>query len=672
MTDGSGQHKPAERSPRLKLTYGVEIGGAIEMRELPFVLGVLSDLSGKPDQGLPRLRDRKFIEIDRGNFNEVMEGMHPALAYSVDNKLANDDTKLDVALRFNSIEAFEPEQVAQQIEALRPLLETRRRLSGLLTRYDNDEQMDDNLQELITRWDLIQNIYIESASTSSRGATMAEAKDQAQPQAQLAGNELKYPADSLHQASGKVGSGDGDDLCDRSNSEVTTSLQEVMKRTTDRLKNLKPYINARIADLDGLISRQVNEIIHHEHFQKLEASWRSLHFLVMSSETCLMLKIKVLSCAKEDLRRDLERASDFDQCAIFRKVYDEEFGTFGGAPFGALIGDYEFERSPQDVEMLANISSVAAAAHAPFFAAASPTLLGLESFTDISASRDLSRVFDTVQFAKYKSFRESQDSRFVALTLPHMLLRLPYGPDTVPVEGFNFREDMDGETHSKYLWGSAAYALGSRITDAFAKYGWCAAIRGIEGGGLVEGLPTHTFRTDDGEEAFMCPTEIAIFDRLEKELSDLGFIPLCHCRGTNNAAFFGDQSCHKSGKNDSPAATAIARRSSEIRYTMAISRFAHYLKAMARDKMGSFVSSKDCADFLNQWIGGYVFAGDTDNERDRAKFPLREGRIEVSEIRGKPGTYMAVAFLSPRFQLDELTFPLRLVTELPRSARLGR
>jgi type VI secretion system protein ImpC len=319
--------------------------------------------------------------------------------------------------------------------------------------------------------------------------------------------------------------------------------------------------------------------------------------------------------------------------------------------------------------MLEKISNVAAAAHAPFFAAANPALFNLDSFKELGSPRDLSKIFDTVEYAKWKSFRESEDSRYVGLTMPHILMRLPYGPDTKPIEEFNFKEDVDGKEHNKYLWGNAAFALGARLTDAFAKYSWCAAIRGVEGGGLVEGLPTHTFKTDDGEVALKCPTEIAITDRREKELSDLGFVPLVHCKGTDYAAFFAVQSAQKIRKYDSDAANANARLSSQLQYIMAVSRFAHYLKTMMRDKIGSFMSRADCERFLNQWINNYVTEDDTAPPAVKASHPLREARIEVSDVAGKPGAYKAVAFLRPHYQLDELSVSLRLVAELPQSAR---
>jgi len=451
--------------------------------------------------------------------------------------------------------------------------------------------------------------------------------------------------------------------------QIATLVDEVMQGQVRLSKDLEATINARIADIDTLLSRQLNEILHTQEFQKLEASWRGIHYVVQQTETSTMLKLRVLNATKEDLRRDLERAVEFDQSALFKKIYEEEYGTFGGAPYAALIGDYEFSRTSPDISMLEKMSNVAAAAHAPFVAASAPDLFNLESFTDLTAPRDLAKIFDSVDYAKWRSFRESEDSRYVGLALPHILGRLPYGPDTNPVEAFRYTENVDGKDHSKYLWSNAAYAFATRLTEAFAKHGWCAAIRGVEGGGLVEGLPTHTFKTDEGEIALKCPTEIAITDRREKELSDLGFIPLVHCKNTDYAAFFGAQSSQKAKKYDTDAANANARLSTQLPYILAMSRFAHYLKAMMRDKIGSFMSRSDCEYFLNRWITNYVTPDDNASATYKAEKPLREARIEVSEVAGKPGVYKAVAFLRPHFQLDELSVSLRLVAELPQSTR---
>lgn len=443
---------------------------------------------------------------------------------------------------------------------------------------------------------------------------------------------------------------------------------QILDGTMTVSKDLIATIEARMAEIDRVLSKQVNEIIHHDEFKKLEGSWRGLHYLVHHSETSTNLKLRVFNSSKKELVKEFKNSAEFDQSAVFKKVYEEEFGVFGGAPFAALIGDYEFSNHPEDLYLLSEMSHVAAAAHAPFLSAADPEMFQLESFTELQNPRDLAKIFDTVEYAKWKSFRESEDSRYVGLTMPRTLARLPYGEKSVPVEEFNFEEDTDGHDHNKFVWTNAAYSLGARLTDAYAKYGWCAAIRGVEGGGLVEDLPTHTYNTDDGEVVMKCPTEIAIPDRREKELADLGFIPLIHCKGTDYAAFFGAQSAQKPKEYNTDAATANARLSSQLQYLMATSRIAHYLKSIMRDKIGSFASRKNVEDYLNTWISQYVLADDDAGQEFKAKFPLREAKVEVVEIPGKPGCYNAVAFLRPHFQLDELTTSLRLVAELPQSA----
>ncbi len=446
-------------------------------------------------------------------------------------------------------------------------------------------------------------------------------------------------------------------------------VKQIMDGAMVVSKDTERMINARIAQIDRLISAQLNEIMHHADFQKLEGSWRGLNYLVQNSETGEKLKIRVMNVPKKDLLKDMEKASEFDQSTLFKKIYEEEFGMFGGASYGALIGDYEFGNNPQDLSLLEKVSQVAAAAHAPFISAASPTLFNWDRFEELSGPRDLSKIFQSVEYAKWKSFRESEDSRYVALALPHILMRLPYGQASVPVENFNYEEDVDGTDTSKYLWGNAAYALGTRITDAFSKFHWTAAIRGVEGGGLVSGLPVHTFKTDEGDVALKCPTEIAITDRREKEFADLGFIPLVHCKGTDYAAFFSTQTANKAKVYDTEAANANARLSSQLQYILAVSRFAHYLKSMMRDKIGSFMTRKNAEDFLNRWIASYVLLDDNASQEAKASHPLREARIDVSEIPGKVGAYRAVAFLKPHYQLDELSVSLRLVANLPPPAQ---
>src|SRR5882724_10916738 len=495
---------------------------------------------------------------------------------------------------------------------------------------------------------------------------MAEAKEQVQAQETT---ETEAQVGLLDQIISEGRIGRDEEQREQSRRQIATLVEEVMKGQMRVSKDLEATINARIADIDALLSRQLNEVMHHPEFQKLEGSWRGLHYLVQNSETSTMLKLRVLNVSKPDLLRDLERASEFDQSALFKKVYEEEYGTFGGAPFSALIGDYEFGRHPQDMALLEKVSGVAAAAHAPFLAGASPRLFDMESFTELSNPRDLAKLFESTELIKWRWFQEMEDSRYVTLAMPHILLRLPYGPNTVPTEDFKLVEDTDGRDHAKYLWGNAAWALGQRITNAFALYGWCAAIRGVEGGGKVSGLPTHTFKTDEGDIALKCPTEIAITDRREKELDTLGFVALCHCKGTDYAAFFGGQTTQKPKMYDTNAANANARISARLPYILNASRFAHYLKVICRDKIGSFQTKDTMATYLNRWISGYILGTDDAGQELKAQYPLREARIDVFDVPGKPGAYRAVAYLRPHFQLDELKVALRLVAELPQAVQ---
>ena len=457
---------------------------------------------------------------------------------------------------------------------------------------------------------------------------------------------------------------------ERAKDIISELVNQVMKGTVVVSENLAATIDARVAELDQLISDQLSAIMHAPEFQKLEGSWTGLNYLVKNTATGQNLKVKVLNVTKKELIKDFQAALEFDQSAMFKKIYEEEFGTFGGAPFGALLGDFEVTRQPEDMYFVEQMSHIAAAAHAPFISAASPELFGLETYSDLGKPRDLSKVFDTVEYAKWKSFRESEDARYVGLTLPRFLGRLPFNPkDGITVEGFNFVEDVDGTDHSKYLWCNAAYAFGAKLTSAFENFGWCAAIRGVEGGGLVEDLPTHTFKTDEGEVALKCPTEIAITDRREKELSDLGFISLVHCKNTDYAAFFGAQSAQKAKKYNTDSANANAVLSAQLQYIFAVSRIAHYMKAMMRDKIGSFAAASNVEDFLNRWLTQYVLLDDNASQEAKAQFPLREASVQVSEVPGRPGVYRAVSFLRPHFQLDELSVSLRLVAELPQSTK---
>lgn len=443
--------------------------------------------------------------------------------------------------------------------------------------------------------------------------------------------------------------------------------QQALDGTVTWNRNLTVTFRQAIAAIDQAISRQLRQIMHHARFQQLEGAWRGLHYLVHNTDTGASLKLKVFNAGKNEIAKDLAKAVEFDQSQTFKKVYENEFGTPGGEPFGALIGDYQFSNHPDDVELLGNMSNVAAAAFCPFLSAAEPALFGFESWEELSRPRDLAKIFDSAEYAKWRSFRESDDARFVSLTMPRVLSRLPYGHETRPIEAFAY-EEMDPDRasgHDDFTWMNAAYVLGSRLTAAFAEYGWCTAIRGAEGGGRVENLPLHLTTTDDGDLDMQCPTEIAITDRREAELSTLGFMPLSHYKHTDYAVFFGGQTAQKPARFDNPDATANAAISARLPYVMATSRIAHYLKVMARDKVGSFMEAEDMENWLNRWINTYVNASEEGGQDMRAKYPLREARISVTPVPGKPGAYNAVAWLRPWLQMEELTTSLRMVARIP-------
>lgn len=440
-------------------------------------------------------------------------------------------------------------------------------------------------------------------------------------------------------------------------------LDEGMRTAPD--KTIVAMINERVADIDRLLTDQLNAIMHAPEFQALEAAWTGLHHMVHGTETSTTLKLRLLNVSKKDLAKDLETAVDHDMSQLFKKIYEEEYGTFGGAPFSLLIGDYAFGRHPQDVALLQRISRVAAAAHAPFIASAAPSLFDLKSYTDLGVTRDLSRLFESVELAAWRSFRETEDSRYVALVLPSYAARLPYGKASCPIESFGFEEDVDGTDHGKYLWANSAYQLGLRITGAFAKHAWATAIRGVEGGGKVDGLVAHTYRTGEGDVALKCPTEVTITDRREKELSDLGFIAIVNAKGSGEATFFGSQTANKPAVYNTDAANANSQLSARLPYVLAASRFAHYIKVMMRDKVGSFQTREDVESYLNNWIADYVLLNPSASHDQKASYPLSQARVDVTDVPGRPGAYRATCFIKPHFQMEELSASIRLVADLP-------
>jgi len=856
----STQHKLSRiRPPRVQITYDVEIGGAIVKKEIPFVVGILADLSGIHNGKLPPLKERKFVEIDRDNFSSVMEAYQPALKLKVKNwystgglriykalnelyettallnprsaktflfhyadKLLNDalavidgDIKkaedalkpLDKAVKEAKVKAADAEKVVSAAETAlktaqddaaktkaRDALEKARAdlktamdavtaaqdaaskeavktidyyLKLIRDKADNSGELDSMGSELLRKFNKFLKVAREcigglDAAIKPKVAEIAKSilgvpskinsgsfhkpeidsvlesfkSSILNTAAEMSGefkfnslddfsplrilqqtddllscyNDKQYLSDLLSKVDGNseamrvvvinlndtqvddktkfsanVLKAIGGDNVQQADPSVVSYAQKILERFYEIYQSdflvkeyAQPYeIEANhlirllieyIVMLNEKLVDQINEFLHHPELQRLESSWRALNFLVKNTETGERLKLRLLNISKAELQKDLEKAVEFDQSQLFKKVYEEEYGTFGGNPYGILLGDFEFDRSAKDISLLTMISNVAAAAHAPFISSASPALFDLASFRELHEPRDLKGVFESLEMIKWNSFRDSEDSRYVALTLPRMLMRLPYGPVTLPVEGFDFAENTDGKDHVKYLWANSAFGLVYRITDAFARYSWCAAIRGVEGGGVVENLPAHVFTTDSGDKVLKCPTEIAITDRREKELSDLGFISLVHCKGKDYAAFFGGQTTQRPKKYDTPQANANARLSTVLPYIIAASRFAHYLKVIVRDKVGSFLSAENVQVYLNRWIGGYVLGKDDAGQEIKAQYPLREARVDVTDTPGKPGCYTAVVFLRPHFQLEELTTSIRLVAELPPPA----
>ncbi|WP_088134642.1 type VI secretion system contractile sheath large subunit [Vibrio gazogenes] len=634
------------RKPRVHITYDVEIGDAIVQRELPLIVGVLSDLSGSPKEALPPLKEREFVEIDRDNFNDVMAGSGVRLAYKVDNLVNDEGEKLNLELFFNRIEDFEPINLVKQIVPTNAIYESRNRIRDMTAKLDGNDPLDAILTEILAdeeKQTELTDLFAEG--TDWRAVTPTDTVSRMLAEGRMALDEGQIPY-SLE----LIG-------------EFAQSILKNRATLTGRFAS--DLMTDKIAQIDSNLTNQINQVMHAPEFQALEATWRGLHFFVMNTETGATLKIRLLNVSKKDLLKDLQKAVEFDQSALFKKVYEEEFGTYGGDPYSFLIGDYEFGRHPEDIELLEKISGVASSAHAPFISSAYAKLFDMEDFFTLAQPRDLTKIFESAELIKWRSFRSSEDARYVSLTLPKVLLRLPYGPETVVAEGFDFVEDVDGSDARKYLWGNPAYVLGQRITNAFSQYGWLAAIRGVEGGGLVEGLPAHTFKTPAGDIKLTCPTQVSITDRREKELNDLGFMAILHCKGSDKAAFFGGQTTGQPLKYNTDSANANARISTMLPYVLNASRFAHYIKVIMRDKVGSFATKDGISDYLNNWISNYVLVDDAAPQTMKASYPLRESRIDVMDIPGKPGSYRSIVFLRPHFQLEELTASIRLVAELP-------
>ncbi|PHM28598.1 type VI secretion system contractile sheath large subunit [Xenorhabdus budapestensis] len=478
----------------------------------------------------------------------------------------------------------------------------------------------------------------------------------------------EYTVDELSVLLGKEFRPQSDQTRDAVENAVKTLAQQALENTVTISGDTYRTIQSLIAEIDTKISQQMNHILHYDEFQTLEGAWRGLHYLVNNTETDEMLKIRVMCLSKKELSNTLKRFKgvSWDQSPLFKKIYEAEYGQFGGEPFGCLVGDYYFDHTAPDVELLRQISQISASAHCPFISGAAPSVMQMKSWQELANPRDLTKIFQNTEYAPWRSLRESEDVRYIGLALPRFLSRLPYGALTNPVDNFNFEENTEGPTHENYTWANAAYAMAVNINRSFKLYGWCTSIRGVESGGIVENLPCYTFPSDDGGVDMKCPTEIAISDRREAELAKNGFIPLLHRKNTDMAAFIGAQSLQKPSEYYDPDATANANLSARLPYLFACCRFAHYLKCIVRDKIGTFQERSDMERWLNEWITHYV-DGDPVNSSQltKAKKPLAAAEVLVEEIESNPGYYQAKFFLRPHYQLEGLTVSLRLVSKLP-------
>jgi len=785
------------RPPRVRITYDVHTNGAIEKRELPFVVGIFADLSGDRDPLAttpvpPEYKERKIVEIDRDNFNDVLKQSVPRVNLAAVNDVLTVPAadapapRLSGALVFTSMDDFEPIRIVHNVPMLDAIYQRRKTLRDAQARAEVNDTAAKKLDEAIAEMEkalLADAIVATPCVASSKSALAAlndaiKAIDDAKPdaatpvQVQAAADRLKAAAKALKASSGVLNDavkrqgelpvGDRQKMSEAGltalkavatpmgtaatdTAAVSTALAPSAKvvdadktklqgsataltapidalaalavppvysadlDTTVKAKlgeafpDNAPFANDvaaalkvhvfpvvtsvdgggigrgsalsidfAVAAIDASLSKQLSVIMHSDSFKSMESTWRGLFHLVSRTETSTRLKLRIFNATLKELQDDMTKAVEFDQSKLFKMIYEAEYGTFGGSPYSMLLGGYDIGPSASDMTFINAMSSVAAAAHAPFLAAASAKMFGLQDFGDLAKPRDLAKIFEGADLAAWSEFRGTEDSRYVSLVLPRVMLRLPYGQNTLPAEGFIFEEavlSVDGvPDNDHFLWGNAAYFLAERITNAFSLYSWTAAIRGVEGGGLVEGLPIYTFSSgeDEGIKEIFCPTQVAITDRREKEINDLGFIALCHSKGSGKAAFFGGQTTNKPKKYINADANANAALSSRLPYIMAASRFAHYIKVIVRDKVGGFLTRGNVEAFLNSWISQYVLLDDNASQDVKSAFPLREANIVVVDVPGEPGSYKATVFLKPHFQLEELTTSIRLVADLPK------
>lgn len=697
------------RPPRVKITYDVETGGAIEKKELPFIVGIFADLKGDREDpaNYESLKTRVMQDIDRDNFNDVMAKIAPRVELAAVKK--GDETLKELLkdagdnqIVFPTIDAFEPMSVINALPSLKTFYQARSEIRSLQTKAESNDDISAALDalmetavtgtaEVVAVAGVAEIPADSTANPPTEAIPAVPAVDAAAAVPALADAKVVLCATALESIL-SMGTGDGAKVLKAFVTQlnhyfVAQNSAAVKLIGRARVRGTVAVMDVLVTLIDQTMSLALSAIMHCDGFKKMESTWRGLHYLVMNTETSTMLKLKVFNATKDELRQDMLKAVEFDQSRLFKLIYEAEFGTYGGHPYSLLVGDYAIGSGGDDMDFIGKMAEVAASAHAPFIAQASQELFQLTGFDKLDKPRDLKKIFEGGELIGWQAFRELEDSRYVSLVLPKALLRLPYGAptkrNTTACEGLNFNESVTSVNPSvtlskedevisyaapesdHFLWGNPAFILAERITNAFSLYSWTAAIRGVEGGGLVEGLPSYTYTSNSGSTELFCPTETTITDRREKELNDLGFISLCHCKGTNKAAFFGGQTTNLPKKYFSDSANANAKISAMLPYMLAASRFAHYIKVIMRDKVGSFLTRGNIEAYLNSWISNYVLLDDNASQEVKASYPLREASVVVTDVPGEPGVYRATVFLKPHFQLEELTASIRLVANLP-------
>lgn len=626
------------RPPRVMITYDVEIGDAIVKKELPFIMGVISDLSG--DTELASLEDKKFIYIDPDNFMDVMKGYNPTLGLTVRNHLdptASAESNIRVNLTFHNIEDFKPDNLIAQVPEMLAVYGNRLHLVSLLAVIDGNSALETVLFNIISDESLKQTI-LDGQDDAKINALIDQGRMIKTEDQRAFAKELLIAFS--HQIAGKTG-----------------------------IKSVTNFVMQEIATIDRSLSLQTDAILHHEKFQTLEGRWLGLYQLITNIEISESLRVRVLSTTKQEILNDVNRAMSFDQSKVFKKIYEEEFDTFGGLPYSVILADFmNFDRTTPSLDILEKLTTICAAAHVPLLTSASPELFNWSDYAALSKPRDLAKLFDTVELARWNTFRTTEDSRYCSMFLPYVLMRSPYDAVNNPIVKFNYTEAVNGEDNGYFCWGNVVYHMGIKIGKSYAVYHWTSHIRGVEGGGLVENLPTYTYKTSDGDVMLKCPTLVTITDRREKELSELGFIAICHAKGKNFATFFGGQTLQKALVYNKDDATANAAVSARLPYMLNASRFAHYIKMMMRDKIGSMMSAAEIQDYIQTWLADYILLSDTASPALKASMPLRNADVSVVDVAGKPGSYKAIIHLQPHFQVEEIGVSIRLVANLGAGA----